>query len=125
MVVEAIQDSMAELGQGPALSISEQAAGKLAALLQERAKPDHGLRVFISGMGCSGLQYGLALDDAPGDTDIVIESHGVKLYLDQASSQYMWGASIDFVETPQGGAFSINNPNAPQVSCGSSCAGCG
>jgi iron-sulfur cluster insertion protein len=125
MVMEGMQGSLKDAGQGPALSISEQAAGKLSALLQERAKPDHGLRVFVSGMGCSGLQYGLALDDAPGDTDIVVESHGVKLYLDQASSQYMWGASIDFIETPQGGAFSINNPNAPPAVCGSSCRGCG
>ena len=125
MVMEAIKDPVTGLGQGPALSISEQAASKLSALLQERAKPDHGLRVFISGLGCSGLQYGLALDDAPSDTDVVVESHGIKLYLDQASSQYMWGASIDFVETPQGGAFSIDNPNAPPAGCGPSCSGCG
>jgi iron-sulfur cluster insertion protein len=124
MVMEGVQGSLTDSRQGPALSISEQAAGKLSVLLQERDKPDHGLRVFVSGMGCSGLQYGLALDDAPDDTDIVVESHGIKLYLDQASSQYMWGASIDFVDTPQGGAFSIDNPNAPPATCGS-CRGCG
>jgi iron-sulfur cluster insertion protein len=111
---------------GPALSISEPAANKLLALLQERDMPGHGLRVFVRGMGCSGLQYGLALDDAPEEADVVVETCGVKLYLDPMSSQYMWGSEIDYVETPQGGAFTINNPVASKFSCGSSgCSGCG
>ncbi len=110
--------------QGPALSISELAASKLAAVLQERGLPHHGLRVFVRGIGCSGLQYGLAFDNNPDESDITIESHGIKLYLDPTSSQYMWGSQIDFVETPQGGAFSIHNPNI--FDCSSSgCSGCG
>lgn len=124
--MENIQETaMAEtVQQGPALYISEEAAGKLAALMQERQMVGHGLRVFVRGMGCSGLQYGLAFDNNPEESDIVVESHGVKLYLDQVSSQYMWGSEISFVETPQGGAFSIQNPNAVASACGSGCSGC-
>lgn len=117
---------MENVHEGPALIISELAAGKLASLFAERGLTRHGLRVFVRGIGCSGLQYGLAFDDSPDQTDIVIESHGVKLYLDRQSSQYMWGSTIDFVETPQGGAFSINNPNALDLACGvGGCSGCG
>lgn len=113
-------------GNGPALVISELAAGKLTAMLQERQLVGHGLRVFVRGMGCSGLEYGLALDNKPEESDVVVESYGVKLYLDSISSQYMWGSHIDFVETPQGGAFSIQNPNRLAPVCGEGgCSGCG
>jgi len=126
MVMENTQETATiDIEKGPALLISDAAATTLVGLLQEREMPGHGLRVFVRGMGCSGLQYGLAFDDKPEETDIVIETHGIKLYLDQESSQYMWGSEIDFVETPQGGAFSINNPNAASA-CGSGgCSGCG
>ncbi len=125
MVTESTEKvaTVEQVQEGPALSISELAAGKLLSLLQERDMPNHGLRVFVRGVGCSGLQYGLAFDNNPDASDITIESLGVKLYLDSTSSQYMWGSQIDFIETPEGGAFSINNPNAAQFSSGSSCSG--
>jgi iron-sulfur cluster assembly accessory protein len=129
MAMEDVQQDVASVEMvqdGPALVISELAASKLADVLKERGLPNHGLRVFVHSIGCSGPQYGMAFENAPDETDIKIESHGVTLYLDPNSSQYMWGSQIDFVETAQGGAFSIQNPNTFESSCGSSgCSGCG
>lgn len=129
MAMENVQQDVATMEtvkEGPALTISELAASKLVGVLQERGLPNHGLRVFVHSIGCSGLQYGMAFENAPDETDIKIENHGVTLYLDPNSSQYMWGSQIDFVETPQGGAFSIQNPNTFESGCGSSgCSGCG
>jgi iron-sulfur cluster insertion protein len=127
MVMENVQTLTAEnVHKGPALIISESAASQLTSVLQQRGLQGYGLRVFVRGMGCSGLMYGLSFDNAPEATDFKVESNGVTLYLDPASSEYMWGSQIDFVETPQGGAFSINNPNQAASTCSSGgCSGCG
>lgn len=80
------------------------------------------LRIWVSGGGCSGLQYGMAIDDgAPEADDNVFEDQGVKIMVDSFSLQYMDGSSVDFVEDTLGGGFKIENPNAVgSCGCGSS-----
>jgi iron-sulfur cluster assembly protein len=80
------------------------------------------LRVWVAGGGCSGLSYGMALDeDAPEDGDEIIEAEGIKVYVDGLSLQYMNGAIVDYIDDVMGGGFKIENPNATSsCGCGSS-----
>jgi iron-sulfur cluster assembly accessory protein len=100
-----------------AINVSDAAAAKIATLLAEEKKQESGLRVFVQGGGCSGFQYGLMIEDGPGATDTVIESSGVKLYVDPISVRYLKGAQVDFVDNVAGGGFTIHNPNAV-TTCG-------
>ena len=107
----------------PAMSLLPGAHEKLSELMAQRNIQNHGLRVFVSGGGCSGLQYGMAFEAAPRDFDTVIEQQGVKLFIDPTSLMYLSGASIDYVETPMASGFKIDNPNtAPSCGCGSGAA---
>ena len=82
---------------------------------------DLALRVFVSGGGCSGFQYGMALEDNIRETDIVTEQHGVKLVIDEISINYLDGATVDYVDEIMGSGFKIENPNAVSTcGCGSS-----
>jgi iron-sulfur cluster assembly accessory protein len=94
------------------INVSAIAASKIAELLAEENKQESGLRVFVQGGGCSGFQYGLMIEEAPGDTDQVFVSNGVKLYVDPISIRYLKGAEVDFVDNVSGGGFTIRNPNA-------------
>jgi iron-sulfur cluster assembly accessory protein len=100
-----------------AINVSPAAAAKIIALLAEENKPEAGLRVFVQGGGCSGFQYGLMIEEGPGATDTVLESSGVKLYVDPISVRYLKGAQVDFVDNVAGGGFTIQNPNAVST-CG-------
>jgi iron-sulfur cluster insertion protein len=103
------------------INVSSMAASKITELLTEENKPESGLRVFVQGGGCSGFQYGLMIEDAPGDTDQVLQSNGVKLYVDPISIRYLKGAEVDFVDNVAGGGFTIRNPNAVSTcGCGQS-----
>jgi iron-sulfur cluster assembly accessory protein len=104
------------------INVSETAAAKITDLLVEEQKPGSGLRVFVQGGGCSGFQYGLMIEEnGQGAGDQVFESHGVKLFVDPISIQYLKGAEVDFVDTVTGGGFTIKNPNATSTcGCGSS-----
>src|SRR5438067_11959383 len=104
------------------INVSEPAAAKISALLSEENKAGSGLRVFVQGGGCSGFQYGLMIEEnGQGAGDQVYESHGVKLYVDPISIQYLKNAEVDFVDTVTGGGFTIKNPNATSTcGCGSS-----
>ena len=104
------------------INVSETAAAKINDLLVEEQKAGSGLRVFVQGGGCSGFQYGLMIEEnGQGAGDQVFESHGVKLFVDPISIQYLKGAEVDFVETVTGGGFTIKNPNATSTcGCGSS-----
>ena len=86
-------------------------------LLAERKMPDHGLRVFVSGGGCSGMQYGMAMEAEPREFDTIVEKDGIKVFIDPTSLMYMRGASIDYASDLMGGGFSIDNPQAV-ASCG-------
>lgn len=97
------------------------AAEKLKAIMQEKNLPDHGLRVFIAGGGCSGFQYGMAFENTTEEGDSVFESNGVRLYVDSGSAMYLEGATVDYVDSLMGGGFRIENPNAVSTcSCGQS-----
>ena len=102
-------------------------------LLANRNLKDYALRVFISGGGCSGFQYGMALENNIREEDITSEYDGIKVVVDDVSIEYLHGATVDFVDTPQGAGFKIENPNfIPSCNCGSptdsdtagGCSGC-
>jgi iron-sulfur cluster assembly accessory protein len=99
------------------INVSQVAASKITELLAEENKQESGLRVFVQGGGCSGFQYGLMIEEAPGSGDQVFESNGIKLYVDPISVRYLDGAEVDFVDNIAGGGFTIRNPNAKST-CG-------
>lgn len=103
------------------INVSPTAASKITELLAEENKQGSGLRVFVQGGGCSGFQYGLMIEESAGAGDQVLESNGVKLYIDPISIRYLQGAEVDFVDTLTGGGFTIKNPNATSTcGCGQS-----
>ena len=105
---------------GP-LVFSEAAAGKVKELIEDEGNDALMLRVFISGGGCSGFQYGFTFDEEVGEGDTVVENEGVKLLVDPMSFQYLSGAEIDYSEGMEGAQFVIRNPNATTTcGCGSS-----
>jgi iron-sulfur cluster insertion protein len=103
------------------LLFTDAAAGKVGELIREEANPNLKLRVFISGGGCSGFQYGFTFDEKIEEGDFCIENGGVQLLVDPMSAQYLMGAEIDYKEDLQGAQFVIRNPNAKTTcGCGSS-----
>lgn len=103
------------------INVTQVAASKISELLAEEQQVQSGLRVFVQGGGCSGFQYGMMIEENPGDGDQVFESNGVKIYVDPISLSYLKAAEIDFVESVTGGGFTVNNPNAKSTcGCGSS-----
>lgn len=118
--------SVATIEETMAVTLSESAAGKLAEIMaQKGVQLTHALRVFVSGSGCSGLQYGMAFDDKPRETDTAFEQHGLRVIIDPQSLRYMQGASIDYIEGPMGGGFHIENPNIVSTCSSGGCSGCG
>jgi iron-sulfur cluster assembly protein len=101
------------------IAMTEPAVMQLRQLIseQEGASPQLGLRVFVYPGGCSGMSYGMAFEDQPADDDFAIDVSGLKIYVDEMSSQYVAGATIDFEDSLMGGGFRILNPNAVR-SCG-------
>ncbi|TXH03317.1 MAG: iron-sulfur cluster insertion protein ErpA [Nevskiaceae bacterium] len=100
---------------------TDSAALKVRELLNEEDNPDQMLRVFVTGGGCSGFQYGFKFDVATEEGDTVVEKHGVTLLIDPMSIQYLDGAEIDYKESVEGAQFVIRNPNATTTcGCGSS-----
>lgn len=103
------------------LTVTENAASKVKALIEEEGNADLKLRVFVSGGGCSGFQYGFTFDENVNEGDTAIEKDGVTFVVDPMSYQYLVGASIDFKEDLSGAQFVISNPNATTTcGCGSS-----
>lgn len=103
------------------LVFTESAALKVKELIDEEGNPDLMLRVFVSGGGCSGFQYGFTFDEAIQDGDTEVTKEGVKLLIDPMSFQYLTGAEIDYTEGLEGSQFVIRNPNATTTcGCGSS-----
>lgn len=100
---------------------SDSAANKVSELILEEDNPNLKLRVFVSGGGCSGFQYGFSFDETAGEDDTVVEKGGVSLLIDPMSFQYLVGAEIDYEEGLEGARFVIRNPNATSTcGCGSS-----
>ena len=103
------------------LDFTSAAAAKVAALIAEEGNPALKLRVYITGGGCSGFQYGFEFDEAQGDDDLALQRDGVTLLVDPLSLQYLMGAAVDYTESLHGAQFVIRNPNAKSTcGCGSS-----
>jgi len=103
------------------LVFTDSAAAKVRALIEEEGNPDLKLRVFVTGGGCSGFQYGFTFDEEIQEGDTEIEKAGVTLLVDPMSVQYLMGAEIDYREDLSGAQFIIRNPNAATTcGCGSS-----
>ena len=100
---------------------TDSAASKVKDLIIEEGNADLKLRVFVSGGGCSGFQYGFTFDEVKNEDDTVLEKDGVMLLIDPMSYQYLVGAEIDYTEGLEGSQFVIRNPNATSTcGCGSS-----
>lgn len=103
------------------LLFSDAAAAKVKELIDEEHNPALKLRVFVSGGGCSGFQYGFSFDEEIAEDDTRVENGGVTLLVDPLSFQYLMGAEIDYSEGLEGAQFVIRNPNASTTcGCGSS-----
>ncbi|HBY97907.1 MAG: iron-sulfur cluster insertion protein ErpA [Ardenticatenaceae bacterium] len=112
-------DSLIEIQDTDQLvTMTEAASQVVRKLLDDKNIPNHHLRVFVAGGGCSGMQYGMAFEAAPRQGDTVVEArHGVKLLIDPQSTMYLMGAQVDYVDSIMGGGFRIENPQAVS-SCG-------
>ena len=103
------------------LIFTDSAANKVRDLIQEEGNPELKLRVFVTGGGCSGFQYGFTFDETANEDDSVMVKNGVTLLIDPMSYQYLVGAEIDYTEGLEGSQFVIKNPNATSTcGCGSS-----
>lgn len=110
-----------ETVQTTGVTLSERAAEEIRLSPKRQDKAEAALRVFVSGGGCSGLNYGMAIDDDIEEDDFVFNCSGVRVVVDPHSMPYIKGASVDYVEDVMGGGFKIENPNAVRsCGCGSS-----
>jgi iron-sulfur cluster assembly protein len=104
------------------VTVTRTAVAEVRRYMEEQgATGSAGLRVGVLPGGCSGFQYGLNIEDEAGEDDMILESNGVRLFVDPFSLQYLAGVEIDYVSTFQGSGFTFNNPNASGgCGCGSS-----
>ena len=101
--------------------VTDSASNVVRNLLTSKNVPDYGLRVFVTGGGCSGMQYGMALEAEPRPYDHVIDEEGFRIFIDPTSMMYLENATIDYEESMIGGGFKIDNPNAVSAcGCGTS-----
>lgn len=106
--------------QAPML-FTDNAANKVKQLIEEEGNADLKLRVFVSGGGCSGFQYGFTFDEVTNEDDTMLNKNGVQLLIDPMSLQYLMGAEIDYQDGLEGSQFVIKNPGATSTcGCGSS-----
>ena len=122
-----------EQTQIESITLTPKAVEAVRELLEKRDLKEYALRVFVSGGGCSGFQYGMALEKDIRPEDISAEFDGVKVVVDEVSIEYLRGSTVDYIETPEGNGFKIENPNfIPSCGCGSpsgssedgGCSGC-
>jgi iron-sulfur cluster assembly protein len=99
------------------VTLTDKAAEAIRSIFAQQGKPDASLRVYVAGGGCSGLQYGMAIEEVAEENDNVFESHGIRILVDEISHPYIDGSEVDFEENLMGGGFRVNNPNAVR-SCG-------
>lgn len=112
---------LADQTQMDVISLTPSAVQAVRDLLEKRELEGYALRVFVSGGGCSGLQYGMALEGNIREQDFSFEHGGVKVVVDEVSIDYLKGATVDYVENLMGSGFKIENPNAiSSCGCGSS-----
>ena len=115
-----------ELSQGteirPIVQLTEKASSELKSYLQREGKPEAALRIFVTAGGCSGLSYGMVVDEKISDDDYVIGVGGAKVVVDRSSAPFIAGSTVDYrSEKLMGGGFVVNNPNAVSTcGCGES-----
>jgi iron-sulfur cluster assembly protein len=103
------------------ITLTKTAASQLQHMLEQKDPPVHGLRIFVQGGGCAGLQYGMLYEDKAQEGDTVLEVEGVRLYVDSLSATYLEGVCIDYQDSVLGAGFRVDNPNAvASCACGSS-----
>ena len=113
--------SVVESQEPTILTLTDNAASKVKNLVDEEGNDNLKLRVFVTGGGCSGFQYGFSFDEDLNDDDTVISNKGASLLVDPLSYQYLVGAKIDYVEGLEGARFIVDNPMASTTcGCGSS-----
>ncbi len=104
-----------------ALNVTNSAVHKVKTLVEEEGNQDLKLRVYVTGGGCSGFQYGFTFDEAVAEDDTQVEREGVTVLVDSLSFQYLAGAELDYSEGLEGSRFVVNNPNAATTcGCGAS-----
>lgn len=106
------------------LQISDIAAEKAKEILKAEGKEGWGLRIFMQGGGCCGPSFGMDIDEKAAEGDHVVEKNGLKVFCDTQASASLVGKEMDFIKTPQGEGFVINNLGGEAPSCGSGCSGC-
>jgi iron-sulfur cluster insertion protein len=99
------------------LQLTERAVAKLKSLVEEEGNPELKLRIYVTGGGCSGFQYGFSFEDEAAEDDTVVQKDGVTALVDPLSYQYLVGSEVDYQEGLEGSRFVINNPNA-STTCG-------
>lgn len=101
------------------ITLTETAANQLQGLLAQKEEPGQGLRVSVQAGGCAGLQYGMSYESTAQEGDAVVETEGVRLFVDPFSSQFLKGARIDYQDTLMGTGFQVDNPNVvASCACG-------
>lgn len=121
LLLSGVSMSTAEIYIPQVVTVTESAIAKVRSLIEEEDNPDLKLRVYVTGGGCSGFQYGFTFDEAVADDDSIVERDGVKVVVDAMSYPYLVGAVVNYEEGLQGSKFVIQNPNASSTcGCGSS-----
>ena len=107
--------------QMPLVQLTEIAATQLRKIIAEEGRDDIGLRVFVSPGGCSGLSYGMSLEEVADEGDFQVKQEGLNIFVDEFSANYIQGAHIDYVNGLMGAGFTVQNPNAKKsCACGQS-----
>ncbi len=105
----------------PLVSLTDTAVSELRKIIAEEGRTDIGLRVFVSPGGCSGLSYGMSLEEQSEDGDFVVQQAGLNVFVDEFSANFVRGSQIDFVKGLMGAGFTVQNPNAKKAcACGQS-----
>ena len=112
-----VNDTVVGTVEAVAISLTDNAAKKVQTLITEEGNPGLKLRVFVTGGGCSGFQYGFSFDEAVNEDDTVIEHNGAQLLVDPLSYQYLVGSRVDYTEGLEGSGFIVENPLAT-TTCG-------
>lgn len=116
-----ILEAAPEAVQTAPISITDTAAVEVKGLIEQQERDDLYLRIYVAGGGCSGLQYGMALDENVEDGDQTFQVSEIPVVIDSTSLRYLQGSVVDYITTDMGGGFKIENPNAVKsCGCGSS-----
>ncbi len=114
---ENVNDPVVGMHEAVAITLTDNAAKKVSALISEEGNPELKLRVFVTGGGCSGFQYGFSFDENANEDDTVINNKGARLLVDPLSFQYLVGSRVDYKEGLEGSRFIVENPLAT-TTCG-------